>query len=214
MDISKLRVFLRRNLGDMTFAEAYKLTGRVFNVSVLSTQNEPALLLNYLTSPTCLVWSAACASCALPGLFEPVELMAKRGDRIEPYHPSALQYSDGSMEHDLPMQRVSELFNVNNFIVSQVNPHVLPFVDPVQTSPRFQLSVNWFWRSAKWFLYSEVRHRLLQLAHFVPLTRSVTKFVTQDYLGGRFQYFFFLVLVFISSYILLSIPIPPSYQYS
>lgn len=26
------------------------------------------------------------------------------------------------------MQRMSELFNVNTFIVSQVNPHVVPFV--------------------------------------------------------------------------------------
>ncbi len=32
-------------------------------------------------------------------------------------------YSDGSVESDLPMQQLSELFNVNHFIVSQVNPH-------------------------------------------------------------------------------------------
>ena len=32
-------------------------------------------------------------------------------------------YSDGSVERDLPMQQISELFNVNHFIVSQVNPH-------------------------------------------------------------------------------------------
>jgi predicted acylesterase/phospholipase RssA len=32
-------------------------------------------------------------------------------------------YSDGSFENDLPMQQLSELFNVNHFIVSQVNPH-------------------------------------------------------------------------------------------
>ncbi len=32
-------------------------------------------------------------------------------------------YSDGSIESDLPMQQLSELFNVNHFIVSQVNPH-------------------------------------------------------------------------------------------
>merc|ERR1712146_639810 len=87
------------------------------------------------------------------------------------------------MEHDLPMQRVSELFNVNSFIVSQVNPHVLPFVDQVQSSPSPRLSVDWLWRSVKWFVYSELRHRLLQLAHFVPPTRSVTKFLTQEYLG-------------------------------
>lgn len=32
-------------------------------------------------------------------------------------------YSDGSLENDLPMQQLSELFNVNHFIISQVNPH-------------------------------------------------------------------------------------------
>lgn len=34
-------------------------------------------------------------------------------------------YSDGSVENDLPMQQLSELFNVNHFIVSQV--HILWF---------------------------------------------------------------------------------------
>ena len=34
-------------------------------------------------------------------------------------------YSDGSLQNDLPMQQLSELFNVNHFIVSQVNVHRL-----------------------------------------------------------------------------------------
>lgn len=34
-----------------------------------------------------------------------------------------LNYSDGSIENDLPMKQLSELFNVSHFIVSQVNPH-------------------------------------------------------------------------------------------
>jgi TAG lipase / steryl ester hydrolase / phospholipase A2 / LPA acyltransferase len=32
-------------------------------------------------------------------------------------------YTDGSIESDLPMQQLGELFNVNHFVVSQVNPH-------------------------------------------------------------------------------------------
>ena len=39
-----------------------------------------------------------------------------------------MQFVDGSVGSDLPMQRLTELFNVNTFIVSQVNPHVCPFV--------------------------------------------------------------------------------------
>lgn len=34
-------------------------------------------------------------------------------------------FSDGSMEQDLPMQQLSEMFNVNHFIVSQANPHAV-----------------------------------------------------------------------------------------
>lgn len=37
--------------------------------------------------------------------------------------PHDHHYSDGSIENDLPMQQLSELFNVNHFIVSQANPH-------------------------------------------------------------------------------------------
>jgi len=46
---------------------------------------------------------------------------------VEPYYPEGLKWQDGSLEFDLPMNRLSELFNVNHFIVSQVNPHVIPF---------------------------------------------------------------------------------------
>lgn len=39
------------------------------------------------------------------------------------FQGQAVKWEDGSMQADLPMQRLSELFNVNHFIVSQVNPH-------------------------------------------------------------------------------------------
>ena len=45
-----------------------------------------------------------------------------------------MMFIDGSVASDLPMQRIAELFNVNTFIVSQVNPHVCPFVS-VDTGP-------------------------------------------------------------------------------
>jgi len=49
---------------------------------------------------------------------------------IVPYHEENhnQRYIDGSFSSDLPLQRMSELFNVNTFIVSQVNPHVAPFL--------------------------------------------------------------------------------------
>lgn len=46
-----------------------------------------------------------------------------------PWHDEPGQWIDGSVDGDLPMTRLSEMFNVNHFIVSQVNPHVLPFLE-------------------------------------------------------------------------------------
>jgi hypothetical protein len=60
MDIHKLKACVRANVGDVTFAEAFAATGRVLNIPVASaSQAEPHRLLNYLTSPDVLVWSAA-----------------------------------------------------------------------------------------------------------------------------------------------------------
>ena len=46
---------------------------------------------------------------------------------IVTYYPEGLTWQDGSLELDLPMVKLAEMFNVNHFIVSQVNPHVIPF---------------------------------------------------------------------------------------
>lgn len=117
---------LRRNLDNWTFLEAFDRTGRIINITVSSTPGSTRypMLLNYLTAPHVLIWSASLASCALPGVFMPSELLAKdRQGRVVPYLSEGLKWRDGSMENDLPMTRLAELFNVNNFIVSQVNPH-------------------------------------------------------------------------------------------
>ena len=49
---------------------------------------------------------------------------------IIPYDPSSsrMPYIDGSVGADVPLHRIAELFNVNTFLVSQVNPYVIPFI--------------------------------------------------------------------------------------
>lgn len=129
MDIHQLERFLRRNLGELTFEEAFKKTRRIINITVSPVaKNQDARLLNYLTTPHLLVWSAVLASCAVPGLFPSVRLTTK--DRLgneKPYMAS-IRWVDGAIHSDLPAQRLSELYNVNHHIVSQTNPHVLPFI--------------------------------------------------------------------------------------
>jgi len=79
-----------------------------------------------------LVHSASLASCAIPGVFEAVELMCKgRNGEIEPYFKTGgWRWTDGGLQADLPKERLTELFNVNQFIVSQVNP-LAPLFVPV-----------------------------------------------------------------------------------
>jgi predicted acylesterase/phospholipase RssA len=57
---------------------AFDQTGRIINITVAPINNyDPPRLLNYLTAPHVCVWSAACASCAVPGLFDSITLMIK-----------------------------------------------------------------------------------------------------------------------------------------
>ena len=39
------------------------------------------------------------------------------------------RWRDGSLEEDLPMRSLSETFNVNYFLVSQTNPHIVPLLN-------------------------------------------------------------------------------------
>ncbi|KAK9075884.1 hypothetical protein SSX86_004213 [Deinandra increscens subsp. villosa] len=141
-DIRRLQMLLRNLTNNLTFQEAYDMTGRVLGITVCSPRkHEPPRCLNYLTSPHVVIWSAVTASCAFPGLFEAQELMAKdRSGEIVPYHPPfhwgpeeanrscTRRWRDGSLEIDLPMMQLKELFNVNHFIVSQANPHISPLL--------------------------------------------------------------------------------------
>ena len=88
-------------------------------------------MLNYLTAPHVLIWSAIGASCSVPFIFSASEILAKdpKTGQPQPWNASSQRWIDGSVDNDLPMAKLSELFNVNHFIVSQVNPHIVPFLE-------------------------------------------------------------------------------------
>ncbi|KAK2597102.1 hypothetical protein N8I77_012970 [Diaporthe amygdali] len=130
-DIKHLKRVMRGLLGDMTFQEAYNRTRKICNISV-STESiyELPRLLNYITAPNVMIWSAVAASCSVPFIFSGATLLVKDPQTGEhmPWNPSPQRWVDGSVDNDLPMTRLAEMFNVNHFIVSQVNPHVVPFL--------------------------------------------------------------------------------------
>lgn len=129
-------------------------------------------LLNYITAPNVMIWSAVVASCAVPGMFNSAQLMAKdRYGNYGPWNSTEDKWIDGSVENDLPMRRLSELFNVNHFIVSQVNPHINPFlVDNGIKHSGFIYRLS----SKLWFLiHSEWQYRLQQLQQFGIMPKVV-----------------------------------------
>jgi len=109
----------------MTFKEAYLRTGRILNVSVVPADRySPTKLLNYITAPDTVIWSALLASAAVPGILNPVVLMQKLKDgSIIPWSWGS-RFKDGSLKVDIPTEALNLYFNVTNPIVSQVNPHV------------------------------------------------------------------------------------------
>ncbi|MEW6167653.1 MAG: DUF3336 domain-containing protein [Pseudomonadota bacterium] len=160
MDQLQVRKAIAANVRDLTFEEAHQRSGRVINITVSPAGvNQPPRLLNYLTFPYLYLHEAVLASCAVPLLFPPVMLMTQdeRGERV-PYMP-LLRWNDGSLKSDLPILRMRRLHNVNHFIVSQTNPHVLPFVS--QREPGGVL------HAARTYAYSTLGGQTKSLIDFV-----------------------------------------------
>jgi len=158
---------LRHMLGDLTFSDAYTLTGRVLSVSVSAVgSTEPPRLLNYLTAPHVVIWSAVSCSAALPGLTGPMELLARAangdlvcfsGDGLGSEFSGARRWQDGSIEQELPLRGLSEMFSANHFVVSQTSLHVVPILNlKRQLGTLGQLAE------------SEFKHRCRQAAEVIP----------------------------------------------
>ena len=124
-----LLAIIEKILPDVTFAEAYQISGLKINVSIAPYEpHQKSRLLNAITSPNVMVREAVLASCCIPGVFRPVRLAARNvdGKRV-PYLPHR-KWVDGSFSADLPIKQLSRLYDVNHSIVSQTNPLVLPFL--------------------------------------------------------------------------------------
>jgi TAG lipase/steryl ester hydrolase/phospholipase A2/LPA acyltransferase len=129
LDQKLLQKAIDLNIPDMTFLEAYQHTFRILNISVSPADSHQfPRLLNYLTAPNVLIRRAALASAAIPGIYPPVQLRAKNfAGKSVAYMPQN-RWIDGSVHEDIPKEKVSRLHNVNHYIVSQTNPHIVPFL--------------------------------------------------------------------------------------
>ena len=129
IDVGDLEKLVARMVPDMTFQEAYEKTGRQISITVAPAEtHQRSRLLNAITSPNVFVRAAVMASCAVPGVFPPVRLMAKNAHgEAQPYLPTR-RWVDGSSADDLPAKRLQRLYSTTPYFVSMVNPLAIPFL--------------------------------------------------------------------------------------
>lgn len=109
---------------------------------------------------------------------------------VAPWNDLHRQYIDGSVDGDLPMTRLAEMFNVNHFIVSQVNPHVVPFLPrdecPISDNTRQASPTSQWLQKATNLATEEVLYRMNVLSELGILSNCLTKassILSQKYFG-------------------------------
>lgn len=184
-------------LGDMTFEDAFKISGRALNIIVMSDDQSihpekgPTRLLNYLTTPKVIIRTAVRASIGTNILrrTENIEIMAKdyNGD-IVPFLYRRLHYLPANSAtyvsaRDSPYNRLSELFNVNNYIVSITRPYFSPV-----------LLSDFKHRGESRWLHPAIRlgrtimqYRVAQLAQLGVLPQSLRSLFLDENIPGGFQ---------------------------
>lgn len=149
--------FVRDTIGDLTFEQAYLNTQRILNIVVHPTHLAIPSLLNYITAPNVIIWTAIYASIGTGVLSDNVQLYMKDfANDIVPVEPDLnvtfmkpqdvryLQryfksrksgnglYNTDLAAHNLensPYTRLTELFNVNHFITSLARPYLAPLLN-------------------------------------------------------------------------------------
>jgi len=190
LDSKSLEECVKSNVGDVTFAEAYQKTKRVLNITISACHAGVPSLLNYLTAPHVLIWSAALASNTPHDENTPLALFCKdEGGNVVPFvtaheisHRSNSRYA---IERDSPLARVAELFNVNHFIVSQARPYIAPFLQSDLNSPKpGYAGRKGILTSFLKVIYMEIQHRLHQLDSLGYLSSSNRRFLMDETVPG------------------------------
>ncbi|EEH36023.1 triacylglycerol lipase [Paracoccidioides lutzii Pb01] len=171
-DLRLLEEYVKATVGEMTFEEAFAKTKRSLNITIpIPGKAGTPNLLNYLTAPHVLIWSAAAASNVSSATSSRVTLYCKdETGAIVPWPDGdGLLFRSwrelGCSDRECPLSRLSELFNVNHFIVAQARPYRMPLYLPEeQQRPGRVRPARWtFIERTGRIVNLEIRHRLRQL---------------------------------------------------
>lgn len=187
VDSGTLKIALENIIPDITFQEAYERTGRMISITIAPhEEHQTSRLMNAVTSPNVYIRSAVTASCAVPGVFEPVMLMAKNVfGEAQPYLPSR-RWVDGAVTDDLPAKRLARIYGVNHYIVSQANPMALALMSSEQYLPVPEVARNVMRVSSHEVIkgWEKFSRRYLRLVPDVGKAMSMlNSVVAQDYKG-------------------------------
>ncbi|KAL1587376.1 hypothetical protein WHR41_03953 [Cladosporium halotolerans] len=190
-DIKNLEDVMYNHVKDMTFQEAYNRTQRILSVAVSheNAKDEP-LVLNYATAPHVLIRSAVAASCSVPFIYRPAPIFERnpRTREITRFGGDNMFFIDGSVSHDIPLGRLRAMLDVNHFIVSQVNPHIVPFLRKAHTGSDVHPSERSWTDTFTELARTEVVCRLHQLSEIpIPVVRKLvhmgSSMLEQTYTG-------------------------------
>ncbi|KAF2232723.1 hypothetical protein EV356DRAFT_449733 [Viridothelium virens] len=192
LDVGVLEQCVRANVGDITFEEAYARTKRVLNITVSTTGGGVPNLLNYLTAPNVLIWSAALASNAADPLYSPVKLKCKdeHGDVVPWTSAQEATFKPWTQatytDRESPLARIGELFNCNHFMVSQARPYIAPFLrsDMHHPNPRYFGKGALLSMGLIRLMVLELQHRLHQLDSLGCLPSSIRRFLLDENIPG------------------------------
>ncbi|KAH3899013.1 related to Lipase 3 [Saccharomycodes ludwigii] len=130
------RFIIKHIVKELTFDESFSVSGRVLNI-VVHPDDKGACpnLLNYVTTPNVLISSAI--ECSLGTEAIPsAKLLCKNIDGEIVEYISGVKVEFYTPQQDIemlnktrsPYTRLTELFNVNNFIISLARPYLAPLV--------------------------------------------------------------------------------------
>ncbi|KAK2781048.1 hypothetical protein FQN52_001939 [Onygenales sp. PD_12] len=190
-DLRLLEEWVRTVVGDMTFEEAFAKTKRYISITIPSsgTGGIPNLL-NYITAPNVLIWSAAAASNVSSATPQRIRLDCKDETGVIVPWPNeeGLMFRSwrqlGYNERECPLARLAELFNINHFIVSQARPYLVPIFRSQVNRPG---KVPRFWHFPRCVHLStlEIRHYFNQLDYLGFLPTPLRRLFIYEDLPGH-----------------------------
>ena len=206
LDRDALERCVEDNVGDMTFREARERTGRIISITIECDAPGTPNCLNYLTTPHVLIRTAAMASNESDPDIAPAMIRQKnrRTGKIELWslndespafrrlRRKRFRRKAIKDEINAPLQRISQLENINHFIISQARPYLVPFLAPsLHRSHRPRSSRAGFWSLTALKEYAirstgkEIAHRMNQIDSIWGLPRRIRRFLIDENIPFR-----------------------------